>query len=49
MGENQFLGRGISQKSIDINYNLYLLDRANRENPFGENMLKTISYMNKKF
>lgn len=41
LGGNQFLGRAISQKLIDLNYDLYLLNRGNRENPMGAKFIKS--------
>lgn len=41
LGGNQFLGRAISQKLIDLNYDLYLLNRGNRENPVGAKFIKS--------
>lgn len=41
LGGNQFLGRAISQKLIDLNYDLYLLNRGNRKNPMGAKFIKS--------
>lgn len=41
LGGNQFLGRAISQKLIDLNYDIYLLNRGNRDNPKGAKFIKS--------
>lgn len=40
LGGNQFLGRAISKKLIDLDYDLYLLNRGNRDNPKGAKFIK---------
>lgn len=41
LGGNQFLGYAISQKLIDYNYDLYLLNRGNRDNLKGAKFIKS--------
>lgn len=41
LGGNQFLGRAISQKLIDLNCDLYLLNRGSRPNPEEAKFIKS--------
>lgn len=41
LGGNQFLGRAISQKLTNLNFNVFVLNRGNRENPEGTQFIRS--------